>query len=605
MGLDIETYDPELKTKGPGVRSGGYIVGVSFCLQGDRPYYLPIRHLGGDNLPMAQTLLYLRTQAKHYTGSIVGANFQYDLDFLTEEGIIFPKVKHVRDIQIADPLIYELHNSYSLHSIAKRWGYEGKSEDKLREAAKEFGLDPKKEMWKLPARYVGEYAEDDARLAVEIIQKQEKEIERQDLGSVYELESQLLPVLLKMRRRGVKIDQDKLEKIERWSADQEKAMCAQLQHMTGVKMGLGDVNKKKITTTMLQKIGVYLRQTPSGQPKLDAAVLKAIDHPVAEAIIRTKKLNKLRTTFVKSIRTHMVGGRIHCTFNQLRTHREQGDEAGAKYGRTSSTNPNLQQQPSRDDFAKMWRSIYVPDTELWASADFSQQEPRILTHFAELVGLKGAVKAADAYRNDPSTDNHSMMCRMIYPELESYDDSSDIFQARRKIAKDIFLGLCYGMGGGKLAVTLGLPTEQRQRPDGTPVQVAGPEAQALLDRFDSAVPFVRRLAWRAEERARRRGYIVTLLGRRCRFPVKPDKTFDWTHKALNRLIQGSAADQTKKAMIEVDRAGLPIQLQVHDEICASVESREQAESVARIMCECVKLRVPSKVDLEIGSSWGG
>jgi DNA polymerase I-like protein with 3'-5' exonuclease and polymerase domains len=194
---------------------------------------------------------------------------------------------------------------------------------------------------------------------------------------------------------------------------------------------------------------------------------------------------------------------------------------------------------------------------------------------------------------------------MVYPELESYDDSSDIFQARRKIAKDIFLGLCYGMGGGKLAVTLGLPTEQRQRPDGTSVQVAGPEAQALLDRFDSAVPFVRRLAWRAEERARRRGYIVTLLGRRCRFPVKPDKTFDWTHKALNRLIQGSAADQTKKAMIEVDRAGLPIQLQVHDEICASVESREQAESVARIMCECVKLRVPSKVDLEIGSSWGG
>ena len=244
VGIDIETYDPNLKTTGPSVRTGGYIVGVSFCLEGDRPYYLPIRHFGGDNMPSDGTLFYLRSQAKEFAGEIVGANFQYDLDYLAEERIVFPRVSAVRDVQIAEPLLYELHNSYTLDAIAQRWGYDGKAEQMLELASREFGIDPKRDMWKLPARYVGMYAEDDARLAVEIIAKQEAQLKREGLWNVYDLESRLQPVLLKTRRRGVLINQNKLGEIGDTMLAAEKNDCAEMQRRTGVKMGVVTATKK-------------------------------------------------------------------------------------------------------------------------------------------------------------------------------------------------------------------------------------------------------------------------------------------------------------------------------------------------------------------------
>lgn len=600
IALDIETCDPNLKKTGPSVRTGGYIVGVSFALDGDRPYYLPIRHLGGDNLPCENVLWYLKDLAENYEGEIVGANFQYDLDFLAEEGIVFPKAT-IRDVQIADTVLYELHNSYRLDAVLRRWGFSGKDESMLRDAADSFGINPKSEMWKLPARYVGPYGEGDVADLCELVEKQEAEIDRQRLRQIYELESELTPVLLKMRRRGVRIDEDQLDHVDSWAKREERAAAARIKQLTGVALGLGDVNKKGPLVQILTGIGITLRETATGQPKIDKEVLAQIDHPAADAIQYAKKMNKLRTTFVKSIRDHMVDGRIHCTFNQMRRTRETGDEAGARYGRLSSANPNLQQQPARDDFASMWRAIYVPDRsdQLWMSADYSQQEPRMLVHFAELVGLEGAREAADRYRQNPDTDNHAMMTQMVYPGLTEDDPT---WKKRRTECKQIFLGLCYGMGSGKLARSIGLPTKTRHGSKGS-YEVAGPEGEQLFTLFDEKVPFVRKLAWRCQKRAEQRGYIQTLLGRRCRFPEK-GSGFDWTHKALNRLIQGSSADQTKRAMIEIDRAGLPLQLQVHDEVCAGIDSIEQAKEVAHVMRTCVTINVPSKVDIEIGPNWG-
>jgi DNA polymerase I-like protein with 3'-5' exonuclease and polymerase domains len=589
------------------VRTNGYIVGISIYLQADRPYYLPIRHFGGDNMPISGVLHYLKSQAKEYTGTIVGANFQYDLDYLAEEGIVFPNVRHIRDVQIAEPLLYELHDSYSLDAIAKRWGYEGKSETLLHRAAKDFNLyknprkkkktdddlDHKGSMWKLPARFVGPYAEDDARLVVEIIVKQEEQLQREKLMGIYDLESRLQPVLLKMRRHGVRVDQDKLTEIEAWTMTQERLACAEIERRTGIKVGLGDVNKKPKMSAVLHEIGVRWRQTPTGLPKIDNELLTQTGHPVTDLILQGRKMNKLRTTFVKSVRNHMVGGRLHCTFNQLRNTGKYADkESGAKYGRMSCSHPNLQQQPSRDDFAPMWRSIYLPDegVPLWMSADYSQQEPRMLVHFAELLGLDGAKAAADRYRNDPNADNHQMM--------------ADMASIARKQAKAIFLGLCYGMGSGKLASDLGLHTQIRKRPDGSVYLIAGAEGQALFDKFDRAVPFVKKLARRCELRAKNRGYIKTLLGRRCRFPVTATGQYDWTFKSLNRLIQGSSADQMKMAMVEIDRANENVQLQVHDEVCGGVESPKVAGRISEIMLDCVQLQVPSKVDIELGPSWG-
>lgn len=241
----------------------------------------------------------------------------------------------------------------------------------------------------------------------------------------------------------------------------------------------------------------------------------------------------------------------------------------------------------------------------------------MVVHFAVLarrqIGSDAhdrAVAAAEKYRNDPTTDNHQMM--------------ADMAGIKRKAAKEIFLGLCYGMGGAKLCMKLGLPTMMgvwgqgalyaADSPEGRELiaqgkrafRCAGPEGQQLLDKFDAEVPFVKRLAKACETVARKNGFIRTLSGRRCRFPTDENGNFDWVHKGLNRLIQGSSADQTKEAMVALDAAGYGerLLLQVHDEMDTSVTSQAMADDMAHIMATCTPLQVPSKVDVEVGASWG-
>ena len=591
VAIDTETCDPKLHILGPGVRRGGYIAGVSIAIEDGPSFYLPIAHLGGDNMPKDAVLSYVRDNAKEFNGDLCGANLGYELDYFAEIGIEFPRVRWFRDVQNADPLINELYNEYDLDSIASRWGLPGKDERLLREAAYGHGLDPKKDLYKLPARYVGAYATQDAVLPLQILRRQEREIEAQDLWNVYNLESKVLPVVVRMRRRGVKIDEDHLEQVYQWSLKAESDALEQVRLATGHRIPVGAMNQKKMVAPVLQAIGVRLKATENGQFEIRQELFHSINHPVAKHLLMAKNMDKLRGTFIKGLRDHIVNGRIHCTFNQMRRTREDDEPKGARFGRLSSSDPNLQYQPKRQAWGKMWRKNYIPDPgKIWLCADYSQQEPRMTTHYAELCGLPKAEEAASRYRNDPNMDNHQMM--------------ADMCGIPRDPAKIIYLGLCYGMGGAKLARSLGLPTKwatigDRQR------EIAGDEAQRILDQFNTNAPFVRQLAYRCEEVAKTRGSIRTILGRVLHFPLKADKSgFDWAHKAISRLIQGSSADQTKQAMVEVDAAGYPIQLQVHDELDMSIDSVDEAHGVAEIMMSCVPLRVPSRVDLEVGPSWG-
>lgn len=649
VGLDTETCDPDLKTLGTGGgrRKNSYVVGISFALDDGPGYYLPIRHDGGDNLDVGMVLNYIRSQAREFTGELVGANLPYDLDFLASEGVIFPKVSRFVDIQIADPLINELHSSYSMENIAQRWGVAGKDEHLLRMAAADYNIDPKADMWRLPARFVGQYAEADATRPLEIFAKQEQEIARQGLQNVFRLESDLMPVLLKLRRRGVRIDFDRLDRIERWATAKENQYLSEVHRRTGIQLGLRDVWANAAIEPVLRQIGYTPERTPTGKPKIDKDALDHIDHPVASALAQARKVNKLRTTFAASVRQHAIGDRIHCTFNQLRREKDDGGgDGGAAFGRLSCEHPNLQQQPARDDFAPMWRAIYLPEEgKLWAANDYSQQEPRMAIHYAclsrHLIGddaWQAAIRARDSYRNDPSTDNHQMM--------------ADMAGIKRKAAKGIYLGLSYGMGGAKTCRQLGLPTEWLVRADsrflarilgfnkrynwGDRVQIpggpevivgelynhqsvagemlqqagalpfegAGEEGRKLLATFDAKVPFIKRMANACSDRVKKVGYITTLSGRRCRFPVDATGKYDWLHKGLNRLIQGASADQTKTAMVELDRAGFEVIIQVHDEIALSVSSLREAEEAAHLMETCVPLELPSRCDVEVGPTWG-
>ena len=619
VAIDTETRDEHLTTLGIGCRRGGYMVGYSIAIEDGPSFYVPIRHEGGDNLDEQQGLAYLRHNAKHFTGEVVGAHLAYDMDYMLNEDIDFPALKYWRDIQIADPLIYELHQSFSLDNIAKRWGLPGKDQSLLHQAAKAYGVDPKGGMWKLPGRYVGPYATADVVQPLATLRRQEREIDDKDLWDIYNLESEVLPVLVHMRRRGVRIDQDKLSQIETWTIDEEAKALAVVRAETGVSIAVGDVWKGGALIPALEAVGLQLPTTSSGKKSVSQDVFSTLDHPVTNSIAWARKVNKLRTTFAASIRRYMTNGRIHCTFRQIAQETEGGDQKGARYGRLSATDPNLQQQPNPDKdpaFAGEWRKIYLPEEGAqWACNDYSQQEPRWTTHFAAVMNLPGAREAAQAYHDDPDLDNHQFM--------------ADLTGLKRGYAKCVYLGLCYGEGGAKLCDDLGLPTRwalatgsyrdrqvdffetqeeamaaRYEKEGGFVWRTAGVEGQNILDTFDERAPFIKLLAEEAKKRVNKRGYIITGGGRRLNFSQKTDGSYDYTHKSLNRLIQGTSADQMKKAMVEIHKAGYWMMLQVHDETDNSVDDRAEAERIATIMREIMPARVPFKVDVEVGPSWG-
>lgn len=595
VGLDIETRDCGIGTdRGVGTRyHGSFICGVSFALEDGEAYYLPIQHEGGGNLDKAMVYQYLLAQSNNFTGEIVGANLTYDLDYLAEWGITFPKVKMFRDVQIAAPLIYELENFYSLQAIAERLGIPAKDETALKESASNWGIDPKSDMWRLPADCVGEYAEQDARLPLQIMRRQEQVINDLGLQKIFDLESRVQPVLLGMTRRGIRVNEDKLAWIDQWSKSQQQSCLDEVKRLTGVGLGIGDCTTASAVVPILEKLGTLVETTATGKPKTDKATLESIDHPAIKHLLRARRFDKITTMYVEPTIRHLVKGRVHPNYHQLRRQREDKSMSvgGTISGRLSCSNPNIQQQPSRDpEIAPIWRSIYLPDKELLACADYSQQEPRILVHYAELVGARGSKEAGDKYRNDPNTDFHSMM--------------SDITGLDRKTAKAVFLGMCYGMGLPKLCDELGLPTKTEAR-NGKVIRVAGHEGMQIKDQFTESAPFVEALNRQVQNKASREGYITTLCGRRRNFPRKETGGYDWTHKALNALIQGSAADQTKTAMLKLADAGFDLQLQVHDEVGLSVDSVEEGRQVKEIMENATpEMTVPSRVDLEIGPHWG-
>lgn len=638
VAIDVETKDPDIKTMGCGARrSDTMLVGFSFRIEGGPGAYVPLRHQGGDNVEStANALAYLEAQARAFRGELVGCNLGYDCDWLAQEGVDFIESGcRWRDIGVAEPLLDELQFNYGLEAISERYGRPGKNEDLLVQAAEFYQIHAKGGLWKLPARFVGPYGLGDVDEPLAILRLQEARIEGAGLWDIFNLECDVQPILTLLRRRGVLIDQDRLEQVEKWSLGEETAALEEIHRLTGVRIKVGDVWKAKVVAPAFEAVGVKLGTTSKGQPELKAEQIAAIDHPIAGRLIWARKTNKLRTTFAASVREHMVNGRLHTTFNQLRRNDSESEAAaddgsGARYGRLSSEKPNLQQQPARDEFAKMWRSIYVPEHGMkWGSLDYSQQEPRLLMHYAENapVGLAyegtgisqkahdAAVAAANQYRTNRETDNHTMVAEMA--------------GIGRTPAKTIFLGKIYGIGGAKVSRKLNLPTrwvvygrkfgenkyfepgdyaEAQQwatQSGGRLFETAGEECQAILDKFDARLPFVKELSTLAKKMAEKRGYVKTILNRHCHFPVGNNGQYDWTQKSLNRVIQGSAADQTKRALVLVHRNGHFMQLQVHDELTGSFHGVGDAGEAAEIMEHCIpQLTVPSKVDVELGSSWG-
>lgn len=599
VGIDTETHDEHLKQFGIGVRRGGYVSGISFAIDGGPGHYLPIRHEGGGNLDTAQVKAYMAHQASRFKGELVGANMGYDLEYLHAEGVKFNSVRRFRDVQVIEPLLDELQLSYSLQSILERHGLAGKNENLLREAAEYFGIDPKADLWRLPARHVGPYAIADAAQPLALLRRQEAEIQRQGLDEVYDWECRLVPVLVKMRQRGVRVDLERLRQVEVWSAAKEAEALAEIKRTTGYGFALGEITKGSAVLPMLKEAGIPILRTdptekfPEGQESVTAPWLESLTHPLGDLIRSARRYSKLRTTFCASAREHQVDGRIHCSLRQTRVHVEGRDEeAGARFGRLSCTDPNLQQQPSpsRDlEMGTIWRSIYVPDEGAeWLCMDLSQQEPRWAVHFAAKLRCRGADELLKTYQASPETDMYDMLSAMS--------------GEKRGLCKTILLGKIYGMGQGKLCDKLGLPVRTIKR-HGKDMLIAGEEGQKVLAFFDTKFPFMKELAECASQAAQGRGYVWTAGKRKCRFP-RTKKGYDWVFKALNRVVQGSSGDQVKRAMVLADDDGIPLQLQVHDELDLSIWDRGIVGRLREIMLSALPCDVPHKVDPQIGPNWG-
>jgi len=596
LSIDCETRDPNLLTSGPGgVRHDGELVGVSIAADDNFCGYFPIGHRDGGNLDKEQCIAWLRDTLGGNQPK-VGANLLYDLEWLRATGIQVNGP--IRDIQIAEPLIDEERDGgFSLNNLAKYYLNEEKDEKLLREAATLQGYDPKSELWKLHSKYVGPYAEADARLPLLIWEKQEKILKDNDLWDIFLLESDLVPILLDMRFKGVRIDLEKAELLKEDSLSKEAELLNKLREIAGRVVEPWANHDIQFT---FEKLGLWYPKTQHGNPSFTADWLSSHEHPFCQNLVEFRKINKMRRDFIEGICLKMqYNGRVHAQFHALRK-----DADGTRSGRFSSSTPNLQQIPARDEYwGPLVRSLFLPDEGAqWACLDYSQQEPRVLLHYAHLRRLRGSDEAVTQFNNNNATDFHQMVAEMA--------------SISRKQAKTINLGMFYGMGIYKLSQQLGLEMD---------------EAKSLFEQYHSRVPFVRQLASECSKAAAQRGQIRTLLGRQRHFNMfePADSRNTWpnresplnrtaaekvwegrplrrsmTHKALNALVQGSSADMMKKAMVDLYKEGIVAHITVHDELDLSVVDRDEAQRIATVMENCVQLNVPLKVDVETGPNWG-
>jgi DNA polymerase I-like protein with 3'-5' exonuclease and polymerase domains len=610
--IDVECRDDTLYALGPGVRRGGYVCGIAFAIEDGPAHYLPIRHEGGGNLSEDHVWGYLRDQGRAFTGEVVFNSAPYDLDYLWENKVEFNSAAFHRDVQVGEPLLDELQKKYGLDAICARRGLVGKDENKLREHAKAWGIDPKTGLWRLHAGAVGHYAIGDVRAPLPLLRVQEKEIEEQNLRETYDLESRVTPALVRMTRRGLRVNLDELDHVETWAKERLEECLSRIHYLTGVR--IGSISNAAQVASALRKHNVEVpTKVHGGTGKQMFSVqklwLQQQTDEVSKAIISGREFAKLLSTYVGGFRKHLVRDRLYPTFKQLVGASdededggdEDGDSSGARFGRCAAKHPNVQASMKRSkEIQKRWRKVIVPDEgKRWFKADLGQQEPRLTVHFAEICRLPGATQAGNAFREDPCFDPYQLMV-----ELCKTPTDHDLKQLRDEL-KEVYLGRCYGMGGGKLAKKLRLPTVWRTNErTGYTYEAAGPEAQEKIDRFDRGVPYVRALARLCTKSAQAKRYIIALGNRRVRFELDENNEIKDEHKALNKLIQGSGAHQTKKALVDLDQEGFPLQLTVHDEFGYSGDDENEARRMGEITCNAVVIRVPFRCDIEAGPNYG-
>lgn len=595
IAVDIESKDPYLKEKGPGVyRDDGHICGVSFS-DGEFSEYYPIDHPDLTQEESTKNLSYIIDQLSGNNRKIF-ANGMYDLDWLVNWGGIKVNGKF-DDIQVAEPLLDEYRYSYSLNALSMEYLKDTKKYDGITDYALQQGWikspsqNGVKHLWKMPSSIVREYASEDAKLTYQIFMKQKELLKEQYLEDIYDIEMRLFPLLLQMRKEGVPLNMDRLYKTGIELSDLQYDLQKEINHLAEMEINVNS-GKQLEQLFLKNKLKVFygvptelmmMKGLTRGNPKFDKKTLEKYNNPIATKILELRHITTLLNMFIHPYPELVVGEKLHCQFNPLKS-----DNYGTVSGRFSSSNPNLQQVSGKEEEEYIHsnseilnglviRKLFIPEENCdWLKLDWNQIEYRLIAHYA--FG-DGAETIRKRYNEDSNVDYHAEVGVM-----SGIDD--------RKIVKTLNFGAAYGMGVRKMSQVYGWNYE---------------EACAIYDMYHKKVPFVKETGRRVANKAKRVGFIKTLLGRRARLPSS-----DKAYVMFNRLIQGSAADIMKKAMVDAYEKGifntLIPHITVHDELDCSMprtkEGQEAGKELKYTMENCIKLRVPIKADAEIGSNWG-
>lgn len=613
--LDTETYDPELLERGPGwARGVGHIVGVSIAVPDHPGWYFPVRHTIQPETNMDPEKVF-RWLADSLGGEQpkVGANLLYDIGWLSEEGVAVNGP--LFDVQFAEALLDE-GAEVNLEALSQRYLGMGKVTEQVYQWCADFyggNADGKqrKNLWRAPPCLVGPYAIGDVELPLRVLERQWPQLEREGLLPLFEMENGLIPLLVAMRREGVSVDLARAEQTRDQLSLKAREGEKRLRELVGFDV---NVNAGDSLAKAFNKLGLPYGKTATGKPSFTKDFLSGLDHPLAREIMEVRKCEKLRGTFIESyIINSNINGKVYGQFHSLR-----GDSNGTRSGRMASSTPNLQNLPSRDEeLAPLVRGIFVPDAghSRWVKIDYSQIEYRFMIHFA--VGA-GSDEARRLFNEHPDTDYHEMALDLVAPAAGWNISTKELRKLRRKPIKNINFGLIYGMGVDKLSRSLGLSAK---------------EGRELFAAYHRGVPFAKPTMEAASNEAEATGTVHTILGRKSRFDLWEPRAWGagdngalpydkailkwgnirraYTHKALNRRLQGSAADLMKMAMYRCwrdgvfDHTGVP-RLTVHDELDFS-DPGGRADAFAEmrhVMETAVPLSIPVRADADVGPDWG-
>ena len=634
VAIDLETSDPNLKTKGLGaVRKDGFVTGIAIATK-KQTFYFPLAHAMTDNLPVKETWDYLNEKLfKNKDIRKVFHNAIYDVCWIRSSTGEMPQGE-LLDTMIAASVIDETRMKYSLDAISKVYLNETKYKYDLTDKVKAWSdgviQDPMTNMEKLPYSLVKDYAEQDVNLTLKLWNIFDKKldevlytkthddgrVEEKTCRKIFELETKLFPCLVDMKFKGVKIDVEKARAFGKRLGKTKNSIINYIERRTGIKIEMWAASSIKALLDH-ENINDY-EVTKAGLPQLPKDYLSSHKNKYLRLIAKARNFDKTQNTFIEGLLEFVHEGRIHADINQIRS-----DQGGTVTGRFSMSNPNLQQIPSKGFIGKKMRELFLPEDDCeWGSFDYSQQEPRIVVHYALALGMPGTDTLLEEF-NKEDADFHQIV--------------ADMAQISRTMAKTINLGLFYGMGKIKLASELGLDRFK---------------ANKLFADYHAKVPFVKQLSIDLINFAEENKLLYTLEDRFCRFnkwetrdrkwnnsinrydPVDildkevaqkyytddrlnkgyvADPTYEhftdfykpaFTYKALNRLIQGSAADMTKKAMVNLYEQGILPQIQIHDELCLSIKNEEQAMIVKETMENAITLEVNNKVNYKHGKNWG-